>query len=198
MQLLRCRSCSGARLVAAVAQSNNPEHFWQPDSRLLPRCHQVTAGMSVEDVCKLLLIDHDADAAAVATGGAVDNWVGRDAACQSQRTACSIRFGGAFSYTINTVAGRSYVVRFTFAEVWWAAAGQRQFNVLVDGFTVLSAVDPFALAGGAKFVPVVRQLTKIAAGSTMVINLQARVDNAALAALEVSLHAGMACNTPCS
>jgi len=122
--------------------------------------------------------------AAVATGGAVDNWVGNDAACQSQRAACSIRYGGAFSYSINTAAGRSYRLRFTFSEVWWTAAGQRLFDVMVDGATVLAGIDPFALAG-AKFTPVVREVTLTAVGANMVVSFQARQDNAALAALEV-------------
>lgn len=55
--------------------------------------------------------------AAVAAGGAVDDWVGRDPACGNQRAACSIRFGGALSYTIQTVVGRSYRLRLTFSEV---------------------------------------------------------------------------------
>lgn len=122
--------------------------------------------------------------AAVASGGAVDNWVGNDAACQSQKAACSIRYGGAFSYSINTVVGRSYRLRFTFSEVWWSAAGQRLFDVMVDGATVLAGIDPFALAG-ANFTPVVREVTLTAVGANMVVSFQARQDNAALAALEV-------------
>jgi hypothetical protein len=99
-----------------------------------------------------------------------------------------VRFGGAFSYSLRTVAGRSYTLRFTFAEVWWAAAGQRVFSVLVDGATVLPNIDPYALAG-AKFVPVVLEVTVTAAGATTVVSLQARADNAALAALVVRAHA---------
>jgi hypothetical protein len=125
-------------------------------------------------------------AGAVAAGGGVDNWVGRDPACQSQRAACSIRYGGAFSYTIMTAAGRSYRLRFTFSEVWWAATGQRLFDVSVNGVTVLAGVDPYALAG-AKFTPVVREVTLTAAGANMVVSLQARTDTAAVASLEVGV-----------
>ena len=126
-----------------------------------------------------------AAAAAVATGGGADDWTARDPACATQRAACSVRFGGAFSYTVRTVAGRSYRLRLTFTEVWWAAAGQRVFDVLVNGAVVLTGVDPYALAG-AKFTPVVREVTLTAAGANLVVSLQARADNAALAALEVS------------
>lgn len=125
---------------------------------------------------------------AVAAGGGADNWVSRNPACQTQRAACSVRFGGAFSYSIRTAAGRSYRLRFTFSEVWWNAAGLRLFDVLVDGATVLAGVDPYDLAGG-KFSPVVREVTRTAGRANMVVSLQSRVDNAALASLEVSLTA---------
>jgi hypothetical protein len=126
-------------------------------------------------------------AATVATGGVAEDWVNRDPACPpgSQRAACSIRFGGAFSYTVPTAAGRSYRLRFTFSEVYWGAAGQRLFDVLVNGAAVLTNVDPYALAG-AKFIPVVREVTVTATGPTMVVSMRTRLDNAALAALEVS------------
>lgn len=133
-----------------------------------------------------------AAAAAVATGGGADDWTARDPACATQRAACSVRFGGAFSYTIRTVAGRSYRLRLTFAEVWWEAAGQRVFDVLVNGAVVLPGVDPYALVG-AKFTPVVREVTLTATGANLVVSLQARADNAALAALEVSSRGGAAC-----
>lgn len=111
----------------------------------------------------------------------------RDPACQpgSQRAACSIRFGGTFSYTVPTVAGRRYRLRFTFSEVYWSAAGRRRFDVLVNGAAVLTNVDPYALAR-AKFTPVVREVTVTATGPTMVVSMRTRLDNAALAALEVS------------
>lgn len=61
--------------------------------------------------------------------------------------------------------------------------------MLVDGAVVLTGVDPYALAGG-KFTAVVRELTRTAAGANMVVSLQARVDNAALASLEVGAQKG--------
>lgn len=132
--------------------------------------------------------------AAVAAGGGVDNWVGRDPACTTQRAACSIRFGGLFSYTIRTVAGRSYRLHLTFSEVWWTQVGQRSLDVLVDGAVVLTGVDPFALAG-AKFTAVVRELDRTATGANMVVSLQARVDNAALASLEVGVFESLTTTT---
>jgi hypothetical protein len=69
--------------------------------------------------------------------------------------------------------------------VYWSDAGRRRFDVLVNGAAVLTNVDPYALAR-AKFTPVVREVTVTATGPTMVVSMRTRLDNAALAALEVS------------
>lgn len=73
----------------------------------------------------------------------------------------------------------------TSPQVWWAAANQRLFDVSVNGAVVLANVDPYALAG-AKFTAVMREVTLTATSNTLVVSLQGKVDNAALAALEVS------------
>ncbi len=57
---------------------------------------------------------------------------------------------GEFTYTVpGFAAGSMQAVTLYFAEIYWTAAGQRTFNVLVNGTTVLSAFDIFAAAGGA-------------------------------------------------
>ena len=57
---------------------------------------------------------------------------------------------GEFSYTLGGfTAGSAQAVTLYFAEVYWTAAGQRTFNVSINGATVLSAFDIFAAAGGA-------------------------------------------------
>jgi len=58
------------------------------------------------------------------------------------------RFGD-FTYTIpNLTAGASYTVNLSFAEIYWTAAGKREFNVLINGTQVLTNFDVFATAGG--------------------------------------------------
>jgi hypothetical protein len=58
------------------------------------------------------------------------------------------RFGD-FTYTIpNLTAGASYNVNLHFAEIYWTAAGKREFNVLINGAQVLTNFDVFATAGG--------------------------------------------------
>lgn len=56
---------------------------------------------------------------------------------------------GDFTYTIpNLTAGASYTVNLSFAEIYWTAAGDREFNVLINGTQVLTNFDVFATAGG--------------------------------------------------
>ena len=53
-----------------------------------------------------------------------------------------------FSYTF-TVPNGSYNVVLKFAEIYWTSVGQRQFNVAINGTTVLTNFDIVAAAGGA-------------------------------------------------
>ncbi|MGA3057730.1 MAG: malectin domain-containing carbohydrate-binding protein, partial [Candidatus Limnocylindrales bacterium] len=56
---------------------------------------------------------------------------------------------GAFTYTIpNRTAGSAQTVTLYFVESYVTAAGQRLFNVTINGTTVLSSFDIYAAAGG--------------------------------------------------
>jgi hypothetical protein len=56
---------------------------------------------------------------------------------------------GDFAYTIpNRTPASAQTVTLYFAESYWTEAGQRTFDVAVNGATVLSAFDIFAAAGG--------------------------------------------------
>ena len=56
---------------------------------------------------------------------------------------------GNFNYSIpGLVAGSTHKVNLHFAENYWTAAGQRVFNVSINGQQVLSSFDIFATAGG--------------------------------------------------
>ena len=59
------------------------------------------------------------------------------------------RYGNGFSYTLgNLAAGASYTVVLQFAEIQGCTAGQRQFNVSINGVQVLTDFDIAATAGG--------------------------------------------------
>jgi hypothetical protein len=101
--------------------------------------------------------------------------------------ACTVRFGGSFSYSVPTTPGHTYLLRFTFSEVWRAVTGARLFDVRVNGATMLPGIDPYALAGSRQFVPAVQNASVVApAGAGMTVSFVATRDNAILAAMEVS------------
>ncbi len=55
---------------------------------------------------------------------------------------------GPCTYTLPAAPGKSYLVRLHFAETTFTAAGQRKFNVDINGKRVLTDFDVFAEAGG--------------------------------------------------
>jgi fibronectin type 3 domain-containing protein len=76
---------------------------------------------------------------------------------------------GAFTYTIpGLTAGGSYSVRLHFAEFYWTAAGQRVFNVAINGTAVLSNFDIIATAGAANKA-LVEQFTATANSSGQIV-----------------------------
>jgi hypothetical protein len=69
---------------------------------------------------------------------------------------------GNFSYVFPSLqAGASYTVRLHFAETYWTSAGQRLFNVSLNGNQVLSSFDIEATTGG-KDKATVQQFTATA------------------------------------
>src|SRR5215469_13084889 len=74
-----------------------------------------------------------------------------------------------FSYTFpNLTPGASYTVRLHFAEIFWTAAGQRQFNVAINGTQVLTNFDIIAAAGAANKA-IVEQFTTTANNSGQIV-----------------------------
>ena len=94
---------------------------------------------------------------------------------------------GAMTYTIpNRTAGRSYTVTLYFAETYLTAAGQRLFNVTINGSTVLSSFDIYASAGGANRA-IARTFTTTANSSgQVVIGFTAQTENPKVNGLSVT------------
>ncbi len=95
------------------------------------------------------------------------------------------RYGNPFSYTFNVPAG-SYQVTLKFAETYWTAAGQRVFNVAINGSTVLTNFDIFATAGGAN-IAVDKVFSNISpSNGTITINFgPVSADNAVIQAIQI-------------
>jgi beta-galactosidase len=76
---------------------------------------------------------------------------------------------GVSTYTIpGLTAGASYNVRLHFAELYFSAAGGRQFNVAINGTTVLTNFDIYATAG-ANYTAAVEQFTATANSSGQIV-----------------------------
>ena len=76
---------------------------------------------------------------------------------------------GTVTYTIpGLTAGTSYSVRLHFAELYFSAAGDRVFNVAINGTTVLTNFDIYATAK-ANYTAVVEQFTATANSSGQIV-----------------------------
>jgi len=123
-------------------------------------------------------------------GTTVTNWTGAIDTTGIFRAAPAAvyqaeRFG-SMTYTVaGLAAGRSYHVRLHFAENWWTAAGQRTFNVAINGAAVLTSFDVFATAGAAHKA-VVREFVATASSlGRIVLSFADVTDRALINGIEV-------------
>src|SRR3984957_20012535 len=94
---------------------------------------------------------------------------------------------GVFTYTVpNLTPGSTYTVRLHFAEIAFANAGARLFNVAINGSTVLSNFDIFATAGGANKA-LVEQFTSTAdtTGKITISYIQGSADQPKSSGIEI-------------
>jgi fibronectin type 3 domain-containing protein len=76
---------------------------------------------------------------------------------------------GTTTYTIpGLTAGSSYTVRLHFAELYFSTAGSREFNVAINGTTVLTNFDIYGTANG-NYTAVVEQFTATANSNGQIV-----------------------------
>ncbi|HXU80852.1 MAG TPA: PQQ-dependent sugar dehydrogenase [Polyangia bacterium] len=93
---------------------------------------------------------------------------------------------GNFSYTLGGLtAGAAYTVRLHFAEIFWTAAGQRRFNVSINGSQVLTNYDIFVAAGGALKAVVVDFPATASGSGQIVVQYTTVTDNAKASGIEL-------------
>ena len=119
------------------------------------------------------------------SGSAIDVSAAANSAPAAVYQTC--RWASSFSYVIPGLqAGGAYTVRLHFAELTWTAAGQRKFNVAVNGTNVLSGFDVFAAAGGAnKAITEQFSTTANSSGQITIAFTQAGADNPMVSGIEV-------------
>ncbi len=96
------------------------------------------------------------------------------------------RWAPSFTYTFSGLsAGATYAVRLHFAELTWTAAGQRVFNVAINGASVLNNFDIIAISG-AQNRALTEEFTAVATNGTITISFtQGSVDNPEVNGIEL-------------
>ncbi len=93
---------------------------------------------------------------------------------------------GNFTYTVpDLTASAAYTVNLHFAETYWTAAGQRIFNVSINGTQVLSNFDILATAGGADKALVEQFSATADSSGTITIQFTDVVDQAQVNGIEI-------------
>ena len=82
-------------------------------------------------------------------------------------------------------AGSTHLVRLHFAETYWTMAGQRVFNLSLNGTAVLSAFDIVATAGAPNKAVTSEFIQPATAGGTYVIQLTSVTDKALISGIEI-------------
>ncbi|MGO8670940.1 MAG: malectin domain-containing carbohydrate-binding protein [Capsulimonadaceae bacterium] len=98
---------------------------------------------------------------------------------------------GTCTYTIGGLtASASYTVRLHFCETYWTAAGDREFDVTINGTQVLTNFDMFATAGGEDIANVQQFTETTNSSGQFVIVFTSVVDNAQINGIEIDTAGG--------
>ncbi len=121
-------------------------------------------------------------------GAGTDTWAtGEDIVVSTPGTARlyqTVRFGNTFSYQFEVPDGE-YVVELHFAEIYHGKAGQRVFDVILEGETVLDDFDVFVAAGG-KLKSLARTFAVTVSDGQLDVILDTVVDYAMINAIRVT------------
>ncbi len=95
---------------------------------------------------------------------------------------------GVFTYTLGSLSpGSAYTVRLHFAEIYFTGPNLRQFNVAVNGTSVLTNFDIFAAAGGKnKAIVQTFSATADASGKITIVFTTGAHDSPKVSGLEIS------------
>jgi beta-glucanase (GH16 family) len=94
---------------------------------------------------------------------------------------------GNFNYTFGgLMTGTTYTVRLHEAEIYWTGAGEREFNVFINGKQVLTNFDIFATAGGEN-IAIILQYSVLpqANGQISITYSNGAVDDAKSSGIEI-------------
>ncbi len=93
---------------------------------------------------------------------------------------------GTCTYTVaGLTASTAYTVRLHFAETYWDAAGDREFNVSINGTQVLTDFDMFATAGGENIANIQQFSVTSNSSGQIVLVFTTVIDNAQINGIEI-------------
>jgi len=96
------------------------------------------------------------------------------------------RWNASFTYTIpGLTAGATYTLALDWAELSFQAAGQRKFNVAINGSTVLSSFDVYATVGYKTALQKQFTTTANSSGQIVIAFTQGGADNPFISGIEV-------------
>jgi alpha-glucosidase len=107
------------------------------------------------------------------------------------------RWNSSFAYTIPGLnAGNTYTLDLDWAELSWQAAGQREFNVAINGTTVLSNFDVYAQAGYKTALQKQFSVVANSSGQIVISFTQGAADNPFISGIEIYQPSGSTTPTP--
>jgi alpha-L-fucosidase 2 len=96
------------------------------------------------------------------------------------------RWNSSFTYTLTGLTvGATYTLKLDWAELTWTAAGQRQFNVAINGSQVLSNFDVYATGGYKTAVQKSFTVTANSSGQVVISFTQGGADNPFISGIEL-------------
>jgi len=167
--------------------------------------HSLVSGIEVETALPPSVQIDSGSATAVAPFGADEDFGGGEtivhantihtsnvtnpapaAVYQTARVPTAAGSGTAFSYTIpGFTPGSNHAVRLHFCETFWTAAGDRKFNVSINGTQVLTDFDIFKTAGGQNIANIQEFLVPANGIGQYFIFFSSVVDKAMVSGIEI-------------
>jgi autotransporter-associated beta strand protein len=95
------------------------------------------------------------------------------------------RYGNMTYAFTGFLPGANYLVRLHCVECCWVAAGQRVFNVFINGHEVLTNFDIFATAGAQNKAVIKEIMTQASTSGSIAIQFVNVTDNACISAIEI-------------
>jgi hypothetical protein len=96
------------------------------------------------------------------------------------------RWNASFTYTLTGLtAGATYTLRLDWAELTFQSAGQRKFNVAINGTQVLTSFDVYATAGYKTALQKSFSVTANSSGQVVIAFTQGGADNPFINAIEL-------------